>query len=103
MRRNLEITDSTEKQFQKKEHRDFPGGPVVQNPPSNAGDVGSIPAWGTKILHAVGQLSPCSTTTELVCLNERVRVPQTTEPTHHNYGVHRPWTLCHCHRPAAES
>ena len=23
--------------------RDFPGGPVVKNPPSNAGDAGSIP------------------------------------------------------------
>ena len=36
---------------------DFPGGPVVKNPPSNAGDVGSIPGWGTKIPHAEGQLS----------------------------------------------
>ena len=25
----------------------FPGGPVVKNPPSNAGDAGSIPSWGT--------------------------------------------------------
>ena len=33
---------------------DFPGGPVVKNPPSNAGDSGSIPDWGTKILHAEG-------------------------------------------------
>ena len=24
-------------------NRDFPGGPVVKNPPSNAGDAGSIP------------------------------------------------------------
>ena len=49
--------------------RDFPGGPVVKNPPSNAGDIGSIPGWGTKIPHATGQLSPHTTT---------------TEPTHHN-------------------
>ena len=35
----------------------FPGGPVVKNPPSNVGDVGSIPGRGTKIPHAVGQLS----------------------------------------------
>ena len=27
-------------------HRDFPGGPVVKNPPSNAGDVASIPGQG---------------------------------------------------------
>ena len=25
--------------------RDFPGGPVVKNLPSNTGDVGSIPGW----------------------------------------------------------
>ena len=27
---------------------DFPGHPVVRNLPSSAGDVGSIPGWGTK-------------------------------------------------------
>ena len=48
---------------------DFPGGPVVKNPPSNAGDVGSIPGQGTKISHATGQLSPHATTTELAHLN----------------------------------
>ena len=42
--------------------RDFPGGPVVKSPPSNAGDVGSIPSQGTKILHVEGQLSPWATT-----------------------------------------
>ena len=31
---------------------DFPGGPVVKNLPSNAGDAGSIPGLGTKIPHA---------------------------------------------------
>ena len=25
---------------------------MVKNPPSNAGNVGSIPGWGTKIPHA---------------------------------------------------
>ena len=39
----------------------FPGSPVVKNLPSNAGDAGSIPGWGTKIPHAAGQLSLCST------------------------------------------
>ena len=43
---------------------DFPGGPVVKNPPSNAGDVGLIPGQGTKIPHAAGQLSLCAATTE---------------------------------------
>ena len=27
---------------------DFPGGPVVKNSPSNAGDMDSIPGWGTR-------------------------------------------------------
>ena len=62
------------------QYRDFPGGPVVNSPPYNAGDVGSIPGRGTKIPHATGQLSPHATTTELTRL-ERARVPQTTEPT----------------------
>ena len=60
---------------------DFPGGPGVKNPPSNAGDVGSTPGRGTKIPHATGQLSLRATTTELARLNERAHVPQTTEPT----------------------
>ena len=37
--------------------RDFPSNPVVKSPPSNAGVTGSIPGRGTKIPHAVGQLS----------------------------------------------
>ena len=43
---------------------DFPGGTLVKNPPCNAGDAGSIPAWGTKIPRA--------------CCGA-------TNPTHHNY------------------
>ena len=31
--------------------------PVVRNPPSNVGDVGSIPGWGTKIPRATERLS----------------------------------------------
>ena len=31
---------------------------MVKNLPSNAGDVGSIPGWGTKIPQEEGQLSP---------------------------------------------
>ena len=27
---------------------DFPGGPVVKNPPANAGDMGSIPGLGSR-------------------------------------------------------
>ena len=42
--------------------QDFPGGPVVKNPPYNAGDAGSIPGRRTKIPHATEKLSPCSST-----------------------------------------
>ena len=41
--------------------RDFPGGPMVKNLLCNAGDTGLIPGRGTKIPHAVRQLSPHST------------------------------------------
>jgi len=44
--------------------RDCPGGPVVKKPPSNAGNMGLIPGWGTKIPQALGQLSLHVTTTE---------------------------------------
>ena len=44
--------------------RDFPGGPVVKNPPSKAGDLGSIPGQVAEIPQATGRLSPCVRTTE---------------------------------------
>ena len=37
---------------------DFPSGPVIRNPPANAGDMGLIPGPRTKIPHASRQLSP---------------------------------------------
>ena len=43
---------------------DLPGGPVVKNPHSNARDMGTTPGQGTKIPHAVRQLSLTCTTTE---------------------------------------
>ena len=49
--------------------RDFPGGPGVKSPPYNAGDMGLITGQGTRIPHAVGQLGPRATITELVRLN----------------------------------
>ena len=64
----------------KSQLRNFSGGPMVKNLPSNAGDAGSISGQGTKIPQAAGQLSPCATTTEFARLNERACVPQTTEP-----------------------
>ena len=47
----------------------FPGGPVVKNPPANAGDTGSIPGQRTKIPRAAGQLSLHATTNEPACHN----------------------------------
>ena len=35
---------------------DFSGGPVAENLPSNAGDMGLIPGQGTKISHGLGQI-----------------------------------------------
>ena len=73
------IFHSTKK---KKIHcRDFPGGPVVKNPPSSAGDAGSIPGQGTKIPHAAGQLSPCHN--YWACMPQ-LESPRTLEPVHHN-------------------
>ena len=46
--------------------RDCPGDPVDKNLPCNAGDVSSIPGQGTKIPHAMEQLSLLATTTEPV-------------------------------------
>ena len=70
---------------------------MVRNPPSNAGGAGSIPGQGTKIPHAMGQLSPRAATTEPTCsgahapqLERSLRVatksPHTTtkEPACHN-------------------
>ena len=36
---------------------DFPGGPGIESPSSNAGDADLISDWGTKIPHAMGDLS----------------------------------------------
>ena len=74
---NMKVTD-----------RDFPGGPVVKNPLSNAGDAGSIPGQGSKIPHATWQLSLRATTAELARLNKRACMLQTTEPT--RSGTHAP-------------
>ena len=45
------------KKKKQKHYRDFPGGSVVKNLPVNAGDVSSIPGPGTRVPHAVEQLS----------------------------------------------
>ena len=45
--------------------KNFPGAPVVKNPPCNAGKTGLIPGWETKVPHAVRQLNPRAATTVL--------------------------------------
>ena len=42
----------------------YPGSSVVKNPPWNEGDMESVPDQGTKIPHAMEQLSPCADTNE---------------------------------------
>ena len=42
-------------------NQDFPGHPVIKNPPCNARDIGSIPAQKTGISDVVGQPRPCAT------------------------------------------
>ena len=49
----LELEDGTDDTL-----GDFLDGPVVENPPSSAGDMGSNPGQGTKMPHAQGQLDP---------------------------------------------
>lgn len=59
---------------------DFPGGPVVKNPPAHTGDTGSIPGLGTKIPHATGQLSLCSATTEPVLQSPEATTTKALRP-----------------------
>ena len=42
--------------------RDFPGGPVVKNPPANAVYVVLISVWRTKVPYAQGNLRPATKT-----------------------------------------
>ena len=46
---------------------DFPGSLVIKKLSFNAGDMGLIPGQEAKVLHASGQLSPCTPTAELTC------------------------------------
>ena len=55
---------------------DFPGGPVVDSLPVNAGYTDWILAPGTKIPRALEQLSPSTTTTEPTCRNYQLLCPE---------------------------
>ena len=62
------LVDASRKQ------QNFPGGPVVKNPLSYAGDTGSIPGLKTGMQYAEGQLSPRATTAS----------PRAPKPARHN-------------------
>ena len=53
----LHVSGSNDPENCQTRHRYFPGGPVVKNLPCNTGDAGSIPGRGSKIPHAMRQLS----------------------------------------------
>ena len=84
--------DKTTRQVQQENRRfkqhckDFPGGPVVKNLLSNAGETSLIPGQRTKILHAVGQLSPCVITAEPTLWSASHNQRETTmkDPACHN-------------------
>ena len=50
----------------------------IKNPPSKAGDVGSVPGLGTKIPHAVKQLRLCAAAAR------ESHVSQKKKPVHRN-------------------
>ena len=79
------LRDSNENLKNQTSNRDFHGGPVVKNPPSNAGNTGSIAGRGTNIPPAVGGLCPCTTTTS-PCATTREK------PGCHNQNSTRPET-----------
>ena len=56
--------------------QNLPGGPVVENPSSNAGNVGLIPGQGTKIPLSEGKLRPLATTRKIPQLQQRSHKPQ---------------------------
>ena len=69
---------------------DFPGALAVKTLPCNAGYWGLIPGGGTKIPHAVGQLSPYTTTGESCVPQQKipraaVKVPSATAETGCNH------------------
>ena len=51
---------------------------MVKNPPSNTGDLGLIPGRGTKIPHAMRQLSQGATAREPACHSKRSCMLQLT-------------------------
>ena len=71
---------------------DFLGGRVVENLHSNAGDLGSIPDQGTKIPHAIGQLSLHATVKSPCIPQGRPSTVKTQKHTHrHRSKLKEKW------------
>ena len=71
----------------RKETWDVTGGPLINNPPSNSGDSGSIFGRGAAVPHTVEQLSPCATTRE---------APSTARQTQRNQNRKDSKLVCFC-------
>ena len=70
----------------------FPGGPVVKNPPANAGDTGSIPAPGSC------HVDPCATTTEpahRACAPQQEKEIEKVKSLSPVWLFVTPWTVAH--------
>ena len=65
----------------KTKRRDFPGSLAVKNLPCHAGDAVLIPSWGTKIPHAVKQLSLRAATREPAWSGAHVLQPESPRTT----------------------
>ena len=74
---------SSQRNYYSNERRDLTGDPMVNNSPSNAESAGSIPGGGTKIPHAIGQLSPLATKKKWKSLS--------CAPTLRPHGLYSPW------------
>ena len=74
---NVENVSAHWEGLARNQYQDFPGGPLVKNPPCIVGNLGSIPGQGTEISHTKEQLNPHTATTEpspqleSVCHSER--------------------------------
>ena len=71
--------------FSSKPSGDFCCGPVIKNPPSNAGDMGSVPGQGTQIPHAI-VTKPTQQLERHTWHSEDLTQPQTNKQTKANEG-----------------
>ena len=66
---------------------------MAKDPPSNAGDAGSMTGGDTKIPHTIGQLSLCTATTDLTTTepgHSRACAPQQEKLTQHSEDLAQP-------------